>query len=58
MKMQNDITQASTEKHTTVHALQRNPWIKFLLVLALSFCSYLFFSRVVVTAVEIRGSSA
>lgn len=55
--MQNHMTQASIEKHTTAHALQRNPWIKFLLVLALSFCSYLFFSRVVVTAVEVRGSS-
>lgn len=39
------------------HALQRNPWAKLLLIVALSFCSYLFFSRVVVTAVEVRGSS-
>jgi signal peptidase I len=30
---------------------------KFLLLIALSFCSYLFFSRIVVTAVEVKGAS-
>jgi signal peptidase I len=35
----------------------RHPLFKFCLLIVLSFCSYLFFSRVVVTAVEVRGAS-
>ena len=35
----------------------RRQIIKFVVLITLSFCSYLFFSRVVVTAVEIKGAS-
>jgi signal peptidase I len=35
----------------------RQRFVKLLLIVVLSFCSYLFFSRMVVTAVEVRGSS-
>ena len=35
----------------------RRGFLKFVLLIALSFCSYLFFSRVVVTAVEVKGAS-
>jgi signal peptidase I len=31
--------------------------LKFLLLISLSFCSYLFFSRLIVTAVEVKGVS-
>lgn len=46
----------TTAQSTTVSAGQRR-LLKFLLMVALSFCSYLFFSRVVVTAVEVKGAS-
>jgi signal peptidase I len=35
----------------------RRGFFKFFLLIALSFCSYLFFSRLVVTAVEVKGAS-
>ena len=36
---------------------RRRQIVKLVLLVGLSFCSYLFFSRVVVTAVEIKGAS-
>jgi signal peptidase I len=47
---------ASSARPTMVSAGQRQ-LLKVLLLVALSFCSYLFFSRLVVTAVEVRGAS-
>jgi signal peptidase I len=47
---------ASTAKPSIVTAGQRQ-LLKILLLIALSFCSYLFFSRMVVTAVEVKGAS-
>lgn len=35
----------------------RNRFFKFAFLIGLSFCSYLFFSRMVVTAVEVKGAS-
>jgi signal peptidase I len=46
----------SSSKPTIVPAGQRK-LLKLLLLVALSFCSYLFFSRLVVTAVEVKGVS-
>ncbi|HEY0550911.1 MAG TPA: signal peptidase I [Verrucomicrobiae bacterium] len=46
----------SSSKPTLVTAGQRK-LLKLLLLVALSFCSYLFFSRLVVTAVEVKGVS-
>jgi signal peptidase I len=46
----------SSSKPTIVTAGQRK-LLKLLLLVALSFCSYLFFSRLVVTAVEVKGVS-
>src|SRR5687768_5436224 len=46
----------SSSKPTIVTAGQRK-LLKLLLLVALSFCSYLFFSRMVVTAVEVKGVS-
>jgi signal peptidase I len=37
--------------------IRRRPFVKLALLIALSFGSYLFFSRVVVTAVEVKGTS-
>ncbi len=37
--------------------IRRHRFAKFALLLGLSFASYMFFSRLVVTAVEVRGSS-
>ncbi len=36
---------------------RRHPLLKFAFILGFSFISYLFFSRVVVTAVEVKGAS-
>ena len=47
---------ASSSKPTIVSAGQRK-LLKLLLLVALSFCSYIFFSRIVVTAVEVKGVS-
>jgi signal peptidase I len=46
----------SSSKPTIVTAGQRK-LLKLLLLVALSFCSYLFFSRMIVTAVEVKGVS-
>jgi len=46
----------SSSKPTLVTSGQRK-LLKLLLLVALSFCSYLFFSRLVVTAVEVKGVS-
>lgn len=50
------IRTAATGQPTVVSAAQRQ-LLKVLLLIALSFCSYLFFSRLVVTAVEVKGAS-
>ena len=47
---------ASRSNFSTVTAGQRQ-LLKLVLLVVLSFCSYLFFSRVVVTAVEVKGAS-
>ena len=36
---------------------KRNPWFKFVVVIVLSFASYMLFSHLVVTAVEVKGAS-
>lgn len=46
----------SASSSTVISAGQRR-LLKFTLLIALSFCSYLFFSRMIVTAVEVKGIS-
>lgn len=41
----------------TSHTIARNRFAKFALLIALSLASYFFFSRVIVTAVEVKGAS-
>jgi len=40
-----------------VVSLRQRPFLKLIFVIALSLCSYLFFSRLVVTAVEVKGAA-
>ena len=47
----------SSATGTRVVSARQHRLLKFLLLLSLSFCSYLFFSRMVVTAVEVKGVS-
>ena len=50
-------TDAPTAPPPTGSRLRRHPLIKLALIIVFSFASYLFFSRLVVTAVEVRGAS-
>ena len=47
----------ATQSKSSAPSTGRRQVGKLALLVALSFCSYLFFSRVVVTAVEIKGAS-
>ena len=47
----------NTSVQPCVASSGRRGFFKVVLLVALSFCSYLFFSRLVVTAVEVKGAS-
>jgi signal peptidase I len=49
------VTNSSAQPFVT--SAGRRSFLKLVLLVALSFCSYLFFSRLVVTAVEVKGAS-
>ena len=58
--MNNETAEAKTNEPATslpASRVRRHPLFKFALIALFSFASYLFFSRVVVTAVEVKGAS-
>ena len=61
MSMNNETTGTETDAPTTPpptsSRLQRHPLFKLVLIVVFSFASYLFFSHLVVTAVEVKGAS-
>ena len=51
------VEETTKTSFTTRHSFARSSFGKLILVIVLSVCSYLFFSRLVVTAVEVKGAS-